>query len=109
MPVWAIYALISNAAIIWTEYLNRSARDGWLEVLPQTAPLILLAQFCLFKAYNGAPQWLTAWMVFAIGNSVMRVLSIQMFAAGEISSWVRTLVGIGVMIAGAFLVKGGLK
>lgn len=106
---WWVASLVSNLAIIATEYINRSARGSWLEVLPQTVPLIVLAQYCLFVNFNGAPHWMTAWAVFAVGNSIMRVAAVQTLAPGEISSWPHALSGILVMIVGAFLVKSGLK
>ena len=109
IPLWVIFSLVSNVAIIATEFQNRSARNGWGEVLWTTAPLIFIAQFCLFKAYNGAPHWFSAWMVFTVGNSIMRVGGVGLFTPDEVSSWSRTVAGVCVMLAGAFLVKGGLK
>ncbi len=106
---WWVYSLLSNVAIIATEYFNRSAPGGWVTVLPQTALLIVLAQYCLFRTFNGAPHWFTAWMVFVIGNTLMRVVAVQALASSEVTSWTYTSLGIMVMVSGAFLVKEGLR
>lgn len=109
MPWW-VPSLVANACIIATEYLNASAKGGWASVLPRTAVLIVVAQYCLFKSFNGAPHWLVAWAVFTIGNSGMRVAWVSL-AGGEhsVGSWTHALLGITVMIGGAFLVKEGLR
>lgn len=106
---WWMASLGSNVAIIATEYLNRNAVGGWASVLPQTAPLIFVAQFCLFRAFNGAPHWLMAWAVFSIGNAIMRVAAVGFFNPGEVSSWPSVFVGTLIMVGGAFVLKGGLR
>lgn len=109
IPWWVVASLMSNASIIVIEYLNREAQGGWATVLPQTAPLIIAAQFCLFFAFRDAPSWMLAWAVFSLGNSVMRVGAVHFLARGEIGSWNATIAGILVMTAGAFIVKTGIK
>ena len=106
---WWIASLISNLAIICTEYLNRTGDGGWVSVLPRTVPLIIVAQFCLFRAFNGAPNWMVAWMVFSIGNAIMRVVAVNFMAGHEVGNWYYALTGIGVMMAGGFLVKNGMN
>lgn len=107
--LWIVASLVSNAAIIATEYLNRTATGTWATVLPKTFPLIVIAQYCLFKAFNGAPHWLIAWGVFTIGNSVMRIGAVATFVPGEVTSWARAIIGVGIMMVGALLIKSGLK
>ncbi len=106
---WWIASLISNLAIICTEYLNRTSTGNWVSVLPYTFPLIILAQWCLFRSFNGAPNWMMAWMVFTVGNSIMRVAAINVMAGHEIASWPFAITGVSVMIGGAFLLKSGLN
>ena len=105
---WWVASLISNLAIICTEYLNRTATGGWVTVLPQTAPLIIVAQFCLFRAFNGAPHWMLAWAVFTVGNSIMRVAAVGLFG-DKVSNWPLASFAIGIMMGGAFLMKTALK
>ncbi len=105
---WWIASLISNVSIILTEYLNRTGDGNWVSVLPKTLPLIILAQWCLFRAFNGAPNWMIAWMMFTIGNAIMRVIAVNFMAGHEVGNWYYTLCGVSVMIAGSFLVKSGL-
>lgn len=108
---WWAYSLLSNVAIMVSEYLHRSVPAGspWIELLPKVGLVYIVAQFCLFKSYSGAPNWFTAWMVFSIGNSLMRVVAVHLFANGEVTSWSNVSMGIAVMMAGAFLLKEGLK
>lgn len=105
---WWIASLIANVAIIGTEYLNRHATGGWLSVLPQTFPLIVVAQFCLFRAFNDAPHWFMAWAVFTVGNSIMRVSAVGLMGE-KVASWPIALASITVMMCGAFLMKTALK
>lgn len=72
LPWWAI-SLLSNVAIIATEYLNRT-QPSMQEALVRTWPLIVLAQVCLYFSYNRAPSLLVAWIMFSVGNSAMRLL-----------------------------------
>lgn len=105
---WWVASLISNAAIIATEYLNRHHDGSWLEVLPKTLPLIILAQFCLFRAFNGAPHWMIAWAFFTVGNSFMRVGAVYLLAGQGVASWPNVGVGVSIMILGGFVIKRGL-
>ena len=109
VPWWVVASLASNVAIIATEYLNRHAPGGWTSVLPQTLPLIIAAQFCLFVLFKGAPHWMIAWLVFAVGNSAMRVGAVYFFAGHEVRNWAFVLIGTAVILAGAFTLKAGLR
>ena len=73
LPVpWWLLSLVSNVAIIATEYLNRK-QPTLLSAWGRTWPLILVAQACLYFSYNRAPSLLTAWIVFTVGNSIIRL------------------------------------
>ena len=105
---WWVASIISNIAIIFTEYVNGATEGTWLDALPKTILPIILAQFCLFVSFNGAPHWLAAWAFFTVGNSLMRVGAVYFFG-GSIGSWPHILLGITIMIGGAFLLKEGLR
>ena len=108
MP-WYVASLLANVAIIATEYLNRiGAGPSWIRVLPKTLPFIAAAQYGLFVAFSQAPSWLAGWAFFTVGNSIMRVAAVHAMAGHEVASWPHAALGIGVMMAGAFLVKEGL-
>ena len=109
VPWWVVASLVSNVAINATEYLNRNAPGGWFSVLPQTALLIIIAQFCLFISFKDAPHWMTAWIVFALGNSTLRVAMVYFLAGHEIRHWPTILFGVATVLAGSFAVKAGLK
>ena len=109
VPWWVVASLLSNVAIIATEYINRHAPGGWLTILPQTLPLIIAAQFCLFVTFKGAPHWMAAWLVFALGNTFARVGTVYFLSNHEIKSWPIMLLGIATVLAGSFFVKSGLK
>lgn len=105
---WWVASLISNVAIIFTEYTNRSADGGWESALPRTILPIVLAQWCLFHSFNGAPHWFAAWAFFTVGNSIMRVGAVYFFG-GSVGSWTHITLGVTVMVGGAFLMKEGLR
>ena len=109
MPWW-IMSVVANVAIIATEYMNRTAPAGagWGPTLLKTAPLILLAQFCLFRAFNGAPHWFTAWAVFTVGNSIMRVGAVSL-SDDSVGNWPLATLAVGIMVSGAFVLKTALK
>ncbi len=108
MP-WYVASLLANAAIMGVEYINRANPGGWLHALPQTAPLIVVAQWGLYHAWSGAPHWMLAWVVFALGNAALRVAAVYLFANGEVASWGHILAGTVAMLAGAFIIKEGLS
>ncbi len=105
---WWVYCIIANVAIIATESLNVRASGSWVSVLPQTAPLILIAQFSLFKSFNEAPHWFLAWAVFTVGNSIMRVTAVGLFGE-KVANWPLAFGAIAIMMGGAFLMKTALK
>lgn len=105
MPWWA-FSLVANVAITAIEYLNRAGGyPSFGRALMHTAPLIVLAQWGLFRAWRDAPSLLVAWAFFAVGNCVMRIGS-SYFAVHEPPSWVM-LAGVALMLAGAYVVKVG--
>jgi hypothetical protein len=108
MPVWVLFSLMSNAAIQWVEYLNRtSTAAGFVQQLTWTWPLILVAQWGLFETWRGAPHVLAAWLVFTVGNCVMRLL-MSRFILGESFQW-WGLLGVAGMMASAWVVKEALS
>ena len=106
---WWTASLLSNACIIFVEYANRNAAGGWTTALPYTVIPIIMAQYCLFLTFNGAPHWLAAWMVFTVGNSIMRVAAISTWAPGEVTDWRLVVAGVVGMITFALVTKEGLK
>lgn len=108
MP-WYAAAVVSSLCIMVVEYVNRHTDGGFIDALPYTVVPIVLAQWCLFHAWSGAPHWLTAWAVFAVGSSMMRVVAVHLFAGHEVSSWPFITAGITVMLVGSQLVKEGLR
>jgi hypothetical protein len=105
---WWVASLISNVAIIFTEYQNRTVEGNWLDALPITIVPIVVAQWCLFHSFNGAPHWMIAWATFTVANSIIRVAAVY-FYGGEVDSISHVILGCVVMIGGAFLMKEGLR
>lgn len=104
---WVLYSLLANACIMWVEYANRHlAGDTFMTALKFTLLPIIVAQFGLYKAFNGAPHLLAAWLVFSIGNTAMR-LGMVHFLTREGFAWWGTL-GAAGMIASAWVVKEAL-
>lgn len=106
---WWVASIISNAAIICTEYLNRTGGGAWTDVLPKTIPLIIIAQWGLFACFSGAPSWFQAWMFFTIGNSAMRVIAVYTMQGQEIGSLGYVGGGVAVMLMGSYILKHGLS
>lgn len=102
MPWWTI-SLIANAAIIATEYLNRT-QPTQLDALRYTWLLIVIAQTCLYYSYNGAPSLMMAWVVFTIGNSAMR-LAMAGTILGEPLKIHWAIVACVLMTSGAYCIK----
>lgn len=100
---WWILSIISNAAIITTEYMNR-IQPTQLEALRYTWLLILIAQTCLYYSYNGAPSLMGAWVMFTIGNSTMR-LAMAGTILGEPLKIHWALLACVLMISGAYCIK----
>lgn len=109
IPGWAVASLLANVAIIAIEYLNRhwgGAVTYW-GALRLTGPLIVLAQFGLWYTWRHCPHLLAGWLVFTIGNSLIRLLMVSLYTHESFAWW--TPAGIGLMICGAFVVKEGLR
>lgn len=105
---WVAFSLIANFVIIATETINRGAVGGWATVLVRTVPLIFVAQYALFRSFNGAPHFMLAWVVFTLGNSIVRIGAVRLFGLGTVESWPLLLCGVAVMFGGAYLLKEGL-
>ena len=108
MP-WYAASLVANVCIILVEFINRGAVGNFWQTLPYTGLPILVAQWCLFTSWSGAPHWMAAWVMFVIGNSIMRVVAVHAFAGHEVGSWWFTTGGILVILCGSLLVKEGLQ
>ena len=109
MPWW-IASLIANAAVIGVEYLNHAGGYGsWHATLLRTGPLIVVAQWGLYRAFSGTDHWLAAWAVFTLGNAVMRLAGVGLLVGNQIGSWVYVTLGVAIMIGGSFILKEGLR
>lgn len=109
MPWW-VASLLANICIMGVEYFNHAGGYGsWMRTLPRTGPLILVAQWGLYRAFSESPNWMMAWAVFTLGNAVMRVAANAVLAGNQIGSWLHVLTGVAVMMLGSLVLKGGLR
>ncbi len=107
---WWVASIVSNVAIIAIEYLNRTRDfESFLHALPYTGVLIVIAQWALFQNWSGAPHWLMAWVVFAVGNAVMRTAVVGITGTDGIGDWSMVLIGTATMLAGSLVLKQGLS
>ena len=106
---WVVACLISNVAIMAVEYINRVTPGGWHHAIPKTVLLIIVAQWALYTAWSQAPHWFSAWIVFSLGNTVMRIVAVHLGASDEVGSWPYVLAGIALMVCGSLIVKMGLR
>jgi hypothetical protein len=107
MPAWSwiAAALVSNVAIITVEYLNRT-QPSLLSAAKHTWLLIIMAQAGLYYTWHYAPHLMVAWAVFAVGNSLMRLLMVSCVLHAPMNFWVVTL-GVLLMFGGSLVVKLG--
>lgn len=106
LPWWAA-SLVANVTIIAVEYLNRTQPDLW-SALVRTWPLILVAQVCIFWAWNGAPSLLLAWAVFFVGSSLARLVMVTgVLGESYQAGWV--LLGITLLGLGSLAIKQGVQ
>lgn len=109
IPWWAA-SLIANFCIMGVEYLNHVGGYGsYWQTLLRTGPLIIVAQWGLYRAFSESSHWLTAWAVFTLGNAVMRVVAVSTFTNGQVGSLAQVCVGVAIMIGGSLVLKGGLR
>jgi hypothetical protein len=108
LSTWWVASIVANVTIGGIEFLNRtSAATTYWRQLALTAPLILVAQWGLWRAYKDAPSFMFAWIFFSVGNSLVRVLSAQ-YAVKEAPSTL-TLLGVALMLAASYFIKIGAR
>lgn len=106
MIPWWVASIVANVAITGCEYLNRAGGyETFGQAILRTGPLILVAQWALWRSWSGAPSFLLAWATFSLGGLFLRVLSAR-FLLGEPLGW-RTLAGVVLVAFGAHLVRSG--
>jgi hypothetical protein len=103
---WYCWGILANVFIALIEYQNRvGGSSSYLGTLQTTWWMIFVAQCGLFYAWRCAPSMMLAWAAFTLGNTVVRMVSVQ-WAVHEPPSWA-TIGGVAVMVLGAFMVKAG--
>jgi hypothetical protein len=96
---------MANAAIIAVECLNRT-QPSLGDAMLRTWPLIVVAQVGLYFTWHHAPHMMMAWVVFSVGNSIMRVVATGSILGEPMKlGWIA--LGIGLMFAGSFAIKQG--
>ena len=106
VPPWWVASIIANFTIMTIEYLNRSGGYAtWREALVHTGPFIIVAQWGLFYAFRDAPTFMMAWMVFTVGNSMLRLGNAH-FLVGEPLNW-KIITGVGLMLLASYFLKIG--
>jgi len=100
-------SLFANVNISIVEYLNRQGHyESYGDALCRTGIFIVMAQYGLWKAWDGAPSFMLAWAFFTAGNLGLRLLSNQ-FLVGEGLTWT-TGAGVVLVAAGVQLVRVGM-
>lgn len=103
LPWWA-GSLLANVCIARIEAINRAGgHSDFGAVIFATWWLILVSQYGLFNAFNGAPSFMAAWAFFTVGNMGLRLLNAY-FVVGEplnLGTWL----GVSMMFGGMLVVK----
>lgn len=103
---WILWSLIANAAIIWIEHIYRFQVPSFWQALPMVLPLVFISQWGLFHVFNSPKHWLMAWVVFTLGNTVMRLVVV---AHSKDVFNLHIVGGTALVLAGAFMISQGTK
>lgn len=103
---WWMASILANVGIAVVEYLNRTqSYEGFHNAVMVTGPFILVAQYGLWRAWDGAPSFMLAWAFFTACNGLLRLISAQWFVGEGLN--LTTMVGVSVIYAGVYLIKVG--
>ncbi len=103
IPWWAA-SLVATGSIFRIEMVNRlSKAETFLEQMGLIWWLVLIAQWGLFRAWQGAPSMMTAWAWFFVVNVSLRIISVHYFVGEPMN--LKVWVGIALIMGGALLVK----
>lgn len=101
---WWLASLVANLSIGVIEWANRTQGfPSFLHAITMTGPLIVVAQWGLWKAWDTAPSFLLAWAFFTACNGIIRLLS-SWLLVGEPPT-LGVLAGVAVVYAGVYIVK----
>lgn len=101
-------SILANVNIAVVEYLNRVGQyESFFEAICRTAPFVIIAQWGLWKCWDGAPSFMLAWAFFTGGNLALRLVSNQ-WLVGEGLNW-KSALGVAVVAGGVALVKVGAR
>lgn len=70
--LWIAASLLANVAMIANEVINRQSATFGIAIRGTIIPIVI-GQMLLWYLFRHAPSLLTAWIVFSIGNSVLRL------------------------------------
>lgn len=100
---WILWILLSNTAIMWLEWIYRSAQyTSFWSALPYTIVPIFVGQFGLFYGFKFAPSLLIAGTTFAIVNASLRMVNTKILGETIV---VYTWVGLMFLVAASILFK----
>ena len=104
MIPWWFGSLVANLCICRIEALNRvGGFEDFGDAIQSTWWLILLSQWGLFNAWNGAPSFMLAWATFSSMNMVFRLISVNLFV-GETMN-LATWLGVTLTFGGVMVIK----
>ena len=102
--MWILSSIGANLCIAFLEYTYRTNEIG-PALLVKIAPWIILSQFCLWYTWRAGPGLMLAWVVFFLGNTVLRILNAHYMLGEPINgaSWT----ALALIVAGAFVMHYG--
>lgn len=107
LPWWAC-SILANVCLVGMEYQFRTVGGGFLQLVREAWWIMIPGQYFLYYAYNGAPHWMVAWLVFVTGSAACRVFYVNLFAGHEVMHWSYVAVGMALVLLGGGIVKRGL-
>jgi hypothetical protein len=106
--MWLLAGLMSNVAIAWIEWYNRtSAASSFTAQLPITFVPILIAQLGLWYSWKHAPSMMIAWFAFSLGNNALRLLSVKFVLRESLTMY--HIAGAICIVLGGWLIANGSR
>ena len=102
--MWILSSITANLCIAVLEYIYRTNSLS-LGLALKLAPLIIFMQMMLWHTWRAGPGLMLAWMVFFLGNTVLRIINVHYMLGEPING--HTWMALGLVVTGAIVMHSG--